>query len=550
VSDPDLRARLTPDYPIGCKRILLSNEYLATMAKPNEKVVTEGIRNITSAGIETADGQHHAVDAIVYGTGFAATEFLAPMTITGRDGLNLNEAWSKGARAYLGMTVPGFPNFFMLYGPNTNLGHSSIIYMLESQIAHVLRCMKAAHKAGAHAMEVDAAGYDSFNGTVQKRLAATVWQGCKSWYVDANGHNSTNWPGFTFGYRWLTRYSSLNAYNFIEPLHGSGNVVRFAEPPGMVETFNANALRALLQLTFKALVRPPFGVGLQRFVVSALSRLMPGARGVHVARLEIGGVSAEVVSPEQAPKGGTAILYLHGGGFCTGSARTHRSLTTRLAASGMTVWVPEYRLAPEHPQPAAVEDALACYRALRAQGLAPHQIVVCGDSAGGGLALALALQLRDAGEPLPAGLMLLSPFLDTTLAGETICTASEIDPMLNATWLKQAVRWCEPGSKGPHLLNADLHGMPPMLIQVGDQEILESDATTLHARAAHYGVPCRLEVYSGRWHVFQLQAAFLNSAANAVQRLSTFARQRTQSQAHQPAWHESAGDPISRAMAF
>jgi cation diffusion facilitator CzcD-associated flavoprotein CzcO len=214
VSDPDLRAQLRPDYPIGCKRILLSNEYLATMAKPNVALVTQGIRCITAGGIETVDGQHHAVDAIVYGTGFAATEFLAPMTITGRDGLDLNEAWRLGAQAYLGMTVPGFPNFFMLYGPNTNLGHSSIIYMLESQIAHVLRCMKAAHKAGANAIEVDAQRHATFNGAVQKRLAATVWQGCKSWYVDANGHNSTNWPGFTFGYRWLTRYSSLNAYNF------------------------------------------------------------------------------------------------------------------------------------------------------------------------------------------------------------------------------------------------------------------------------------------------------------------------------------------------
>lgn len=214
VQDPTLRAQLTPDYPIGCKRILLSNEYLATMAKSNVNLVTQGIRRITADGIETVDGQHHPADAIVYGTGFAATEFLAPMTITGRDGLELNEAWRKGAQAYLGMTVPGFPNFFMLYGPNTNLGHSSIIYMLESQIAHVLRCMQAAHQAGASTVEVDAQCYASFNGMVQERLRATVWQGCKSWYVDANGHNSTNWPGFTFGYRWLTRYSSLNAYAF------------------------------------------------------------------------------------------------------------------------------------------------------------------------------------------------------------------------------------------------------------------------------------------------------------------------------------------------
>jgi len=550
VADPGLRARLTPDYPIGCKRILLSNDYLATMAKPNVKVVTEGIRSITADGIETADGQHHTVDAIVYGTGFAATEFLAPMTITGRDGLDLNEAWSKGAQAYLGMTVPGFPNFFMLYGPNTNLGHSSIIYMLESQIAHTLRCMKAAHKAGANAIEVDAARYASFNGAVQKRLAATVWQGCKSWYVDANGHNSTNWPGFTFGYRWLTRYSSLNAYNFIEPHRGSGNVIRFAEPLGVVESLSASTLKALLRITFKAFIRPPFGVGAQRFIVSALSNLMPSHRHVHVARHDIHGVTTEVISPKQAQVRGATILYLHGGGFCTGSARTHRSLTTRLAATGMTVWVPQYRLAPEHPQPAAVEDAMTCYRALLKQGLAPHQIVVCGDSAGGGLALALALKLRDAGEPMPAGLMLLSPFLDNTLSGETIRSASKLDPMLNVAWLKQAAHWYAPGFKGSNLLEADLHGLPPMLVQVGDLEILESDASRLNARAAHHGVPCRLEIYSGRWHVFQLQAAFLASAANAVTRLATFASQRTQAPTPHFAWHESAGDPISRAMAF
>src|SRR5690606_29556821 len=119
VPDPKLRAQLTPDYPIGCKRILLSNEYLATMARPNVNLVTQGIRRITANGVETVDGLHHPVDAIVYGTGFAATEFLAPMTITGRDGQDLNDAWRKGAQAYLGMTVPGFPNFFMLYGPNT-----------------------------------------------------------------------------------------------------------------------------------------------------------------------------------------------------------------------------------------------------------------------------------------------------------------------------------------------------------------------------------------------------------------------------------------------
>jgi len=181
--------------------------------------------------------------------------------------------------------------------------------------------------------------------------------------------------------------------------------------------------------------------------------------------------------------------------------------------------------------------------------VAPHQIVVCGDSAGGGLALSLALKLRDAGEPLPAGLMLLSPFLDTALSGETIQSASARDPMLDVAWLKQAVSWYAP-EKAPRLLEADLHGLPPMLIQVGDQEVLQADSTRLSQRAARDGVPCLLEVYAGRWHVFQLQAAFLHSAANAVSRLATFAEQRTQGHASRHAWHEVDGDPIARAMAL
>ncbi|PRE10753.1 flavin-containing monooxygenase [Burkholderia gladioli] len=547
VDDASLRERLTPDYPIGCKRILLSSNYLAAMNRDNVELVTSGIRRVTGSGIETSDGTLREFDAILYGTGFAATEFLSPMRITGRGGLDLNEVWQRGAQAWLGMTVPGFPNFFMLYGPNTNLGHNSIIYMLESQIAHVMRCLQEMRRSGASAIEVAQRRYRRFNAHVQQRLATTVWQGCKSWYVDANGHNSTNWPGFTFGYRWLTRYSSLNAYNFIEPRRGGGNVTRYAEPISALESFSASMLRSLLRVTFKAFVRPPIGVGTQRLIVSALSHLMPSDGRVRIVRQEVEGMTTEVISPRQADEQGTTVLYLHGGGFCVGSARTHRSLTTRLAATGMTVWVPQYRLAPEHPQPAAIDDALRCYRHLLQRGLAPHQIVVCGDSAGGGLALSLALRLRDAGEPLPAALMLLSPFVDTTLSGDTILSSSARDPMLDVAWLKQAVRWYAP-EKEHEILEADLSGLPPMLIQVGDQEVLESDSTRLSARAARCGVPCRLEVYKGRWHVFQLQAAFLSSAANAVSHLATFAAQRTQLQPFRHAWHEVGGDTVAKSM--
>jgi len=531
VPDAALRERLTPDYPIGCKRILLSSDYLAAIARPNVELVTQGIRRVTEHGIETADGTHHPVDAIVYGTGFAATEFLSPMRITGRGGLDLNDAWRRGARAYLGMTVPGFPNFFMLYGPNTNLGHNSIVYMLESQIAHVMRCVRAMRQAGASAIDVDAGRYRRYNVHVQQRLAGSVWSGCKSWYVDASGHNSTNWPGFTLTYRWLARRSGLAAYRFSSVLPGAAGragSVAVAAPKGALETLNAGLLRGFLRVGFRSLIGPPFGIGVQRRVVGLLAPLMPGVGGMIRYRTQAGGVPAEVVAPKRGDSGG-AILYLHGGAFCVGGPGTHRSVTTRLAdESGLAVWAPDYRLAPEHPHPAALDDALAAYAALRAQGHAPSRIVVAGDSAGGALALALAIALRERGEPAPAGLLLISPVTDAALGGETLATRRGDDPMIRRGWLEQGLRWYHGAgaatARGP--LDTDLRGLPPMLIQAGDQEVLLSDSVRLANHALACGVPCRLEVHQARWHVFHLQSFYLRSAREALRTLAGFARER------------------------
>ncbi|MGU7784706.1 alpha/beta hydrolase fold domain-containing protein [Burkholderia sp. PU8-34] len=531
VPDAALREQLTPDYPIGCKRILLSSDYLAAMSKDNVELVTQRIRRVTEHGIETADGTHHPVDAIVYGTGFAATEFLSPMHITGRGGLDLNDAWRRGAQAYLGMTVPGFPNFFMLYGPNTNLGHNSIVYMLESQIAHVMRCVRAMRRAGATAIDVDARRYRRYNVHVQQRLAGSVWSSCKSWYVDASGHNSTNWPGFTLSYRWLTRYSGLAAYRLSTVLPGAAGRaggVAIAAPGGALEALNAGFLRGFLRAGFRSLIGPPFGVGIQRRVVGLLSPLMPGIGGMIRYRTSAGGVPAEVVAPKRGDTGG-AILYLHGGAFCVGGPGTHRSVTTRLAdESGMAVWTPDYRLAPEHPYPAALDDALAAYTALRAQGHAPERIVVAGDSAGGALALALAIALRDRGEPAPAGLLLISPVTDAALRGDTLTSRRSEDPMIRRGWLEQGLRWyhgaAAAATRGP--LDTDLLGLPPMLIQAGDQEVLLSDAQRLADHALACGVPCRLEIHAARWHVFHLQSFYLRSARDALRTLAGFARER------------------------
>ncbi|MGA3798534.1 flavin-containing monooxygenase [Pseudomonas fluorescens] len=523
VPDPVLRSKLTPDYPYGCKRILLSSEYLKTMGRSNVELVTDGIARVTESGIETVDGQRHEVDAIIYGTGFAATEFLSPMRIVGRNGVDLNHAWRDGTRAYLGLTVPLFPNFFMLYGPNTNLGHNSIVYMLESQIAHVMRCWRTMKGTGANTVEVDSSVYERFHGQIQQRLANTVWNGCKSWYVDDAGNNSTNWPGFTLSYRWLTRFSGLHAYRFTHEFEGATTVGESRDWP---EKLSAGFLRFFLRTTFRSLIGPGLAAPAQRKVVSLLSTLMPGTGGVIRYRQQANGVPVQVVAPKQGENGGV-ILYLHGGAFCLGSPGTHWSITSRLAkASGMSVWVADYRLAPEHPCPAALDDALACYQALRAQGYAADRIFLAGDSAGAALVLALALKLRDLHPHFAAGMLLMSPVADESLSGASMTSRVEQDPMIRRSWLEQGLRWYAGTQVMDNPLEVDLHGLPPMLIQVGDHELLLSDATRLAEHALGSGVNCRLEVYAARWHVFQLQAFYLRSAAKALKTLGAFAREQ------------------------
>jgi len=205
VADPVLRATLTPVDPIGCKRILQSNTWYPAIVQPHVEVVTDKVVEVVANGVVTADGRLHEVDTIILGTGFTATELLAPMHVTGRDGHSLTEVWSNGAQAYLGTVVAGFPNLFLMYGPNTNLGHSSIILMLESQIAYVADAVRHLRR-GTATLEVRAQVQRSFNSWLQGRLSGTVFaSGCTSWYLTRDGLNTQNWPGTTLDFRRRTR---------------------------------------------------------------------------------------------------------------------------------------------------------------------------------------------------------------------------------------------------------------------------------------------------------------------------------------------------------
>ena len=217
IKDPVLRAKVTPDYLMGCKRVLISNDYFPALTQPNVDLITDGIEEIRSGSILTVDGKEREIDAIIFGTGFTPSDPLPRGVVFGRGGVDLLDTWPEGPQAYKGTLTAGFPNLFFLMGPNTGLGHNSMVYMIESQIHYVLGALKLVGEQELQSLEVKQAAQDQFNGKLQGSLGNTVWNagGCTSWYLHpVSGRNCTVWPGFTWRFRLLTRNFDPAAYHF------------------------------------------------------------------------------------------------------------------------------------------------------------------------------------------------------------------------------------------------------------------------------------------------------------------------------------------------
>ncbi|WP_176343040.1 flavin-containing monooxygenase [Paraburkholderia bryophila] len=216
VPDPTLRAKLTPNYRLGCKRVLLSSDYYPALGKPNVDVVTTGIREVVADGIVTDDGVLHRADAIICGTGFQVNDVGAPFDVTGLDGADLGAMWLRdGPEAYLGVSVADFPNFFMIVGPNTGLGHNSMIYMIESQVQYIADCLRELRRRKARTMNLKPDVQRDFNARLQKEMQHSVWvSGCHSWYQTKSGKVTALWPGFTFSFRKRTRRVRPGEYRF------------------------------------------------------------------------------------------------------------------------------------------------------------------------------------------------------------------------------------------------------------------------------------------------------------------------------------------------
>ncbi len=222
VADPELRAKLTPTYTPGCKRLLQSNDYYPALQRPNVTVETEKIVEVQPGGVMTADGVLHEIDTIIYGTGFRTTNHPMAEKVRSADGRTLKDYWAQtGMRAFCGTTVPGFPNFFMLAGPNTGIGHTSLVVMIEAQVAHIVGAFRALRARGARQAEVLPEVLERWGADVQAKAAPTVWNsgGCSSWYLDDAGRNTTLWPDYTFRFIHKTRHFDPADY----ALSGSGS---------------------------------------------------------------------------------------------------------------------------------------------------------------------------------------------------------------------------------------------------------------------------------------------------------------------------------------
>lgn len=309
---------------------------------------------------------------------------------------------------------------------------------------------------------------------------------------------------------------------------GSAIVRRIDPPAGLQESVVAAVLRLSLRLTFRTFVRPPFPIGMQRAVTHVLSTLMPPTGGVEIVQAVIdtpwGPLPAERIKP-RGSKPARAILFLHGGAFCVGSPRTHRSITTRLARlTGAEVLVPHYRRTPEHPFPAQIEDSVSAYRQLLADGYDAKQIAVVGDSAGGTLTASLPMAAAHYGLPLPASLVMMSPAVNLNFDSPSMTERVAREPMLHPSLGHQAMTWyaAQPGHPLADPLAQDFSVLPPSLLQVGEDEILYDDSPLFARHASNAGAHVELELCQKRWHVFHIHAGLLPGATAALQRQAAF----------------------------
>ena len=531
VADPGLRERLAADYRFGCKRILLSDTYYPALTQPNATVTSAAVE-LRPHGVVDADGQEHPADVVVFATGFHVHDLPIAERITGRAGRTLAAVWDGAPTAHVGTTVAGFPNLFVLQGPNTGLGHSSVILTIEAQVEHIANALRTMTRDGLAAVEPRAEAQAAFVAAVDRMSEKSVWMsGCQSWYLDGTGRNAAVWPGSVGAFR--RRVAPFDSAEYHLRPASDLPVDRPAEVP-LVLRLRSAAARTLALLpapVVRRLARAPVETDGQRLdpSVQLLLALNPRPDAVAAFRANpvharhqlrrdvlalrggrtavgsvrdmrvsgaVGALDARLYTPAGQDRP-PLVVYFHGGGFVEGDLDTHDEPCRILCRqAGHAVLSVAYRLAPEHPFPAAVDDAVAAFRWAQANadrlGVDDRRIAVGGDSAGGCLAAVVA-QITRANRP-PAAQLLIYPATDTPTDRPS---RHLFDGYLLPDGLRQAFFDVYTEGSGvdtsdPRVspgLADDLAGLAPALVSTAGFDVLRDEGEA-YARALHdAGVP-------------------------------------------------------------
>ena len=549
IADPDLRRRLAPTDRFGCKRILLSDDYYPALAQPNV-TVTSAAASVRPHGVVDADGVEHAADVLVFATGFHVHDLPIASRLVGRAGRTLAEVWDGAPVAHVATTVHGFPNLFVVQGPNSGLGHSSVVLTAEAQAEHVANALAAMDARGAASAEPTARAQAAFVADVDRMSVGTVWMsGCQSWYLDKNGRNAALWPGSVGAFRRRVAPFDADEYVLRSP---SGAPVARPEAPEVpsisgesyVRGAAARALALLPAAAVQRLAGPPVVVDglrldphfqlllrlnerpdpvaafradpvasrhdLRRDVLA----LQSGRTAVGAVRdLTVDGAAGPLRARLYTPRGirrAPLVVFFHGGGFVEGDLDTHDEPCRILCRqAGHAVLSVDYRLAPEHPFPAAAEDTVAAFRWAQANaerlGADPDRISVGGDSAGGCLAAGVAQATR-ADRP-PVAQLLIYPATDTPTDRPS---RHLFDGYLLPDALRQAFFDVYTAGTGadpadPRLspgLAASLAGLAPALVLTAGFDVLRDEGEAYAAGLAAAGVPVAAFCEPGLPHGF------------------------------------------------
>ncbi len=447
IADPDLRRRLAARFRVGCKRILLSDDYFPALARPNVTVTGAAV-HLTETGVVDAEGAEHPADVVVFATGFYVHELPIAERIVGRDGRTLAEAWDGTPVAHVTTSVAGFPNLFLSQGPNSGLGHSSVVLTAEAQAEHVANALQFMRETGAASVEPTAEAQAAFVDEVDRMSVGSVWtSGCESWYLDRTGRNAAIWPGSVGAFRRRVAPFDPAEYH-IRRLDGTPAMSPDTSMPGIQRRLSGAVARGIGLLPAAAVQRlagDPVEIDAQRLdphiqlvlklepdtmsaaafradPVAARHRLRRDVLALHAGQTPVGSVENLTVDGATGPlrarlyrpanvTSPPLVVFFHGGGFVEGDLDTHDEACRLLCRhAGHAVLSVDYRLAPEHPFPAAVDDALAAFRWAQSANLCASALCVGGDSAGGTLAAAVAQLARDEGPP--AAQLLIYPATD------------------------------------------------------------------------------------------------------------------------------------------